>query len=940
MASPAAWTASSSPVTKGNSAAEAKLRGEVERAAHTLEELARHRDFLGSEVTTVITSTVADVRRRLSRKELAVVVVGEKKAGKSTFLNAILGARVLGTAVRECTGTVTFIRRAARPTYRATLRNSEVIEFQDLEATERARLTAEAETLRGALGQDGRRPAPAPGRDIAATVAYVAAEHGQALQRRSAAERAAHDAQTRLAQAAAVAESEGGARASAASAVSSSERDVNMAQAELNSAEERLRTSESNLLQYARVAAPLLPEGAVGSQLAMAQQRLTATESRLAAASQAVPFFLRPAPWWQFWVFVLRVLLGWHFRERARALNVALAEERYARLVVDVCEASVRVANGKQAEARARANLERARNGLVVATERANAAGARRAEARGHLEQSQAYQREAQRLEELARLKLVQVRAVELEERFHHRFRSEVHDLTDMEKRGRDVVELTIGYPAVHLPDGLTIIDTPGVNTDNAPNRERAWEVIRRDADGCILVSDLQQVVSRSTRDFLQEVRGIIPHILLVMSKVDRALANAEDVGELDPLQQVEEARRTGVRRFAKEVGRAPDEVFSIAVAAEPALKGETSPDGLGQRFPAEVAKVFDLLQSERAIMLGARAASAIRYCVERIGEAQAQAEQKYNQRIAELEEQRLPDPREFQARQLAKVEDALQTHADTIARDARDVMSRGVDQVQEQWIDAIRACSSKDTVKATVAQLGQQGQQAMARVMSQVEQSVAAWSGEAIKDLEDPLLEELRERYRIVQRMTGSGMAVQLGGVGAASAATHATNLHAGVAGAVANFESEQFAIGAGGALAGAAIGTMVFPGIGTAVGAAIGALAGLFKTLDSLKSDCVREVRKGLGDAKQNLNDQLASVGPDVQRMMREVLARGLADAVARFQSWISQVMAAERKQIEQERTKLAHLIQSRDTLVLHDQSLATLQREAAAVSRGLCA
>jgi hypothetical protein len=71
-----------------------------------------------------------------------------------------------------------------------------------------------------------------------------------------------------------------------------------------------------------------------------------------------------------------------------------------------------------------------------------------------------------------------------------------------------------------------------------------------------------------------------------------------------------------------------------------------------------------------------------------------------------------------------------------------------------------------------------------------------------------------------------------------------------------------------------------------------------------------------------------------------MRDVLIRGLADAVARFQSLITKVMAAERKQIEQERQKLSHLIRSRDTLVLHDQSLATLQREAAAVCRGLCA
>lgn len=92
--------------------ADARLRDEVSRAADALEALGRHGALLGAEAAEIIERTVSDVRRRLARKDLAVVVVGEKKAGKSTFLNAILGARVLGAAVRECTGTVTLIRRA------------------------------------------------------------------------------------------------------------------------------------------------------------------------------------------------------------------------------------------------------------------------------------------------------------------------------------------------------------------------------------------------------------------------------------------------------------------------------------------------------------------------------------------------------------------------------------------------------------------------------------------------------------------------------------------------------------------------------------------------------------------------------------------------------------------------------------------------------------
>jgi hypothetical protein len=455
-----------------------------------------------------------------------------------------------------------------------------------------------------------------------------------------------------------------------------------------------------------------------------------------------------------------------------------------------------------------------------------------------------------------------------------------------------------------------------------------------------VLVSDLQQVVSQSTRDFVREVRSIIPHILLVMTKVDRALANAEEVGDLEPWQQVDDARRIGVRRFAKEVGRAPEEVFSIAVAAELALRGDSRPDGLGNRFPGEVAKLFRLLESERAIVLGARAATAVRDCAKRIHEALAQAEAKYNQRIAELEQQRLPDPREFQARQLAKVKKALRARVDAIVERAREVLSDCVDEVNKQWVRDIRACSDEDEVKAAWARIKRQQRKKMAWVMSQVEEAVFQLSGEAIKELEEPLLEELRERYRIVQQMTASGMAVQLGGMGATSVTTHVANLHSGVNSAVENFENEQFAFGAGGAFAGAAIGTMVFPGIGTAIGAALGALAGFFRSVDSLKSDVVKELKKYRREKKKILSTWVASRGPDIERRMREALAQGLRDAVRRFQLWIDEVMAAELEQIDRERRKLSHLIEMREKLVLHEGSLAKLQQEAAAVSQGLCA
>jgi hypothetical protein len=86
------------------------------------------------------------------------------------------------------------------------------------------------------------------------------------------------------------------------------------------------------------------------------------------------------------------------------------------------------------------------------------------------------------------------------------------------------------------------------------------------------LLSDLQQVMSRSTREFLLDVRQVLPHVILVLTKADRALENALD-GEDNPDAQLEAARRIGVRRFATDMGRDPGEVLTLAVAAAPAAR-------------------------------------------------------------------------------------------------------------------------------------------------------------------------------------------------------------------------------------------------------------------------------------------------------------------------------------------------------------------------------
>lgn len=919
---------------------ETKLRDEVIAATQALEELSAHSEFLGKEVCATIIETVSDVHRRLHREGLSVVVVGEKKAGKSTFLNAILGARILGVAARECTGAITAIKKAERLTYQAILRDETLIEFEDTEEVARAKVIVEIEALCRVLGQDVNCEPCVAVPDVAAALEGAEGEHREAERQRVVAEAADRAAVTRLAQATSEHQKVQSELSSASDLIRARERDVAISETQFAERETDLKVARKRLMRWREGARWGDRDVVEQDDLANAGRQLKVAGERLELATAAAPFFARPAPPWKVWIFVLRIFVGWLFRSRLKPMADARKEYQGAQLLAGVAEAA------GQREA-AHYKLVQVRDLLTQALGLRDTMAGHMQGAKERFSYEKKTRREthtalifARRAQDLAYLKVLRARAAKIDELHLGRFRQEVRELTDMQMRASEVAKLTIGFPARHLPEGLTIIDTPGVNTDDVQNRQRAWDVIRSEADGCIVVSDLQQVVSQSTREFLQELRPIIPNILLVMTKMDRALANAEGVGEVDSRTQVEEARQVGIRRFAEEVGRGPHDVFSIAVAAEPVLKVGAELTDCAKEFAAAIGTLFDLLRAERTVIQAARAASAIRYCLKHISEAQARAEDGYKTRLADLEAQRLPDPQEFQNKQLAAVDEALQTHADRIAEGLLEVVASKMNGLREEWRKSIHACETKDEVKETVGRLGREVTEALEKIVSEVEAVIAAQAKEAVKDLEGGLFEELRQRYRIAQVAATATPPVAVEAVEPAVSGIRAADLHVAVAQVVTGFEGDQFAFGAGGAVAGAAIGTMFLPGVGTAIGAAVGVFAGLFKTLDSLKSDCEKEIFKGLQNVERGLGDQLGSVGPLVQRAMRTALERSLGRAMKRFQSWIDGVMAEEVSRIKGEQQKFAHLIQVRESLILHDKRLAGLQEEVVAVSRGLCA
>ena len=140
------------------------------------------------------------------------------------------------------------------------------------------------------------------------------------------------------------------------------------------------------------------------------------------------------------------------------------------------------------------------------------------AELRGYaVEASEALaQHEQARERAAAEVEMTQRELTDYAEQRFRRFFIDLMALVGERGKREHLVELAIDYPTRLLPEDLAVVQVPGVMEGDAKEEEQAWAVIREEADGCILVSELESGVSMRAKRFLQQIREVVPRVLLV----------------------------------------------------------------------------------------------------------------------------------------------------------------------------------------------------------------------------------------------------------------------------------------------------------------------------------------------------------------------------------------------------------------------------------------
>jgi hypothetical protein len=682
-----------------------------------------------------------------------------------------------------------------------------------------------------------------------------------------------------------------------------------------------MRDASQSALANARTEAEDAREGAGAaiSWLSGLQTDVSRIETALAEVEPQVPKVLKRSP--PRWALLAQWLVRVCFELLKRQVLT-----RYRALVTDRREIEIKLLEGQR---RAAAST----NEQIEAQARLENCSTDHGGAETRLRDSERTLRTAEAARDAIAAELDALRSKREHYESDHRrqFLDDVRDLCGKPGQQRGLVELSIDYPVRLLPNDITIIDVPGALSEDASE----WTAMHEEVDGCILVSELDRGVSESAKRLLRRVRDVVPHLLLVLTKVDQAFAEAVGRGEQDPWARVEHARRIGTRRFARELGRDADSVLSVAVSAEGALRPEETE--LTRRFEAEIAKLFQLLRHERALILGARAASAVRRCIARIAESEQRAERAYRERIAELEEQRLPPPEVF-------AEDRLKAAGEAIAGAAREAVAQGL-MTMQTGLPSLKQLAASRLDASSRRQGLVEAAEGLSTALSERANGIRRLAHLAVqaeiekgsRKIVSGLLDDLLRRYYVASKPDDPSESSPQ--IGATDEDLHElASMAVEIRGAVHSFEKRRNVLAASGMLLGAAAGASVEPWMGV-LGAMIGALLWFARPKSRLREQTAGLATAAIDGLDKRCLDEVRSLEPTIVSAIRDKSKRSLERAIVRFERSLAEPIEAEQRAIDGERDKLSALEQLKVELAQHDREIERRLHAAADASVGLC-
>lgn len=413
-----------------------------------------------------------------------------------------------------------------------------------------------------------------------------------------------------------------------------------------------------------------------------------------------------------------------------------------------------------------------------------------------------------------------------------------VRRFTAEENAARNVAAVNILYPAEAFRRGLVIVDTPGTNAENPRHVKVAGEALRRICDAAIVVIPADVPGSQTLMAFLKEhLADVLHRCVFVLNKTDVVRRPREEERLLSAVRAILE-RELGLEA-AVVLPAAPQSVLDELNAQSPG-----GPDARlrVEQFKQMEGDLYRFLEDKKDVVLLERLSLCLSTLLKQLQDRLRNAASAYQMRREALERNRIQNLAVFVSHQ-------KQNHVgnlDLRTGQASSAFPQSVRGYRDSVLVAIRRdvnnATSTNSLKAVVErgtmrymswaqeQLQQALGNARAAIWRAAEDEHAEFKAEFVSLYRSLATLEGRVSISKASLPSSESLPVQIGGHTQALAKHLQSTIEQGYAG-----------LGVG-----AAIGTVIFPGIGTVVGGVLGAvLADVFgPSLDEMKQKVLADV------------------------------------------------------------------------------------------------
>jgi len=366
-----------------------------------------------------------------------------------------------------------------------------------------------------------------------------------------------------------------------------------------------------------------------------------------------------------------------------------------------------------------------------------------------------------------------------------------------------------------------------------------------------------------------------------------RTLASAKDLVELE-LEVTSDRLDFGVELC--EVGSRGATFDAIVLVEGGAI---LAPGGAAIGGYDKVAGLGAFASAARAMKLARRACKTIALRVSALDEQLAHAETSFDERIAKLDAQRIPDPTSFVASQLALVRPQIVTSVNAVIEHASVHLGAELAALGEEWIGGLGGCTSNEALKETISKIETTAPASLQRIADETRRLVIGGGGGSAHDLYPALVAPLVAR----------GLPDPSGVRRAAPVLPAVPVLPRLATTALAKLSGQWF--------------------------------SGLFQSFETKKAEAREKTHAEIEKLRELASAELLDVEPRLHAAIEQALEPQLVAAWERQASALDAALAAERAAIAEERANLARVVAQRDRA---HQILLDLRAELAALEARL--